>query len=122
MGTKVEVAILYANLKVVRVSWADKRTLDLCNVEAIAVIAEQWRQCSIMHDFYHLVWTDSDCNLSGHDGDYGFYPFDARDPNWRFPFIMPENSLMFTTEHAMLNKEDWQKVLEIYADPDGSMF
>lgn len=117
-----EIAVLYASLELVRVPWKDKQTLKLEDVEAIAVIGKRWRQCSILHDYYQLVWTDTDCHLSGHDGDYGFYPFGARDPDWRFPFIIPENSLEFTTESSYLSKKDWQKALEIYADPNGGMF
>lgn len=119
---KAEVAILYADLSIVRVSWDEKHSLPRENIEAIAVIGEQWRQCSILHDFYYLVWTDTDCNLSGHDGDFGFYPFDGREADWRFPFILPDNTIEFTTENALLNKAYWKRAQEIYNDPDGGMY
>lgn len=119
-----EIAVLYNDLALVRVPWSEKHSLKCEDVEAIAIIDNGKRdQCKIGHDFYYLVWTDIDCNLSGHDGDFGFYPFDGGPPEWRFPFILPENSIVFTTENSMLDKkEDWAKVLEIYADPDGGMF
>lgn len=122
MEKLIEIVVLYNDLRIVRVPWIDKLTLDTRDVEAIAIIGKQWRQCSILHDFYYLVWTDTDCNLSGHDGDFGFFSFDSRNIDWRFPFILPENSIEFTTENSMLNKEDWTRALEIYADPEGGMF
>lgn len=119
---KAEVAVLYSDLNIVRVPWEEKRTLETRDVEAIAIIGEQWRQCSILHDFYYLVWTDTDCNLSGHDGDFGFWPFDGHLADWRFPFILQENTIEFTTEHSLLNKVDWARAQEIYADPNSGMY
>lgn len=116
-----QVAILYSDLNVVRVPWADKETLKRTDVLAIAVISDGKRnQCSISHDYYQLIWTDTDCCLTGHDGDYGFFPFDGSDPDWRFPFMMPEDCIEF--EGVYVNKDDWQKALLIYADPNGGMF
>lgn len=116
-----EVAVLYHDLNVVRVTWADKQTLKLDRVLAIAVLnAGKRNQCSISHDFYQLIWTDTDCCLTGHDGDYGFFPFDGSAPDWRFPFLMPENCIEF--DSVYVSKDIWQRALTIYADPYGDMF
>jgi len=117
---KAEIAVLYRDLEIVRVPWAERCTLDTCDVEAIAVIGEQWRQCSISHDYYQLIWTDSDCCLTGHDGDYGFYSLNGSKVEWRVPFILPENCIEF--QSVYISKQGWQKALAIYADPDGGMF
>lgn len=116
-----EVAILYSDLKVIRVPWADKHSLRRDYVLAMAVlIGGKRNQCSISHDYYQLVWSDTDCCLTGHNGDYGFYSFDGDDTDWRFPFLMPDNSIEF--ESIYVGKEVWGKALEIYADPNGGMF
>lgn len=122
LGIETEIAVLYNNLRVVRVPWVEKLSLRRDNVLALAVLNNGKRnQCSILHDYYQLIWTDADCCLTGHDGDYGFYSLD--EPNvvdWRFPFVIPENCIEF--EGVYVDKEDWQRALEIYADPDGGMF
>lgn len=115
------IAVLYKDLKIVRVPWAEKQTLKRDTVLAIAVLDGGKRnQCSISHDYYQLIWTETDCCLTGHDGDYGFYPFDGGPPDWRFPFQMSGYCIEF--EGVYVSKEDWQRALAIYADPDGGMF
>lgn len=119
---KPEVAVLYHDLNVVRVAWADKRTLKFTDVLAIAVLNDGKRnQSSILHDYYQLIWTDTDCCLTGHDGDYGFFSFDGGTPDWRFPFLMPTNYIEFEGVYQHDQKK-WQEALLIYADPDGGMF
>lgn len=121
MTHAAEVAVLYDDLTVKRVDWDDRRTLKQDKVLAIAVTNNGKRtQGSISHDYYQLIWTDTDCCLTGHDGDYGFFPFDGGDPDWRFPFVIPTHCIEF--EGVYVDKDDWQKALEIYADPDGGMF
>ncbi len=122
---KTEIAICYGDLSVVRVPWDEKESLSRTGVLSIAlIILGQTQRCqsSISHDYYQLIWTDTECCLTGHDGDYGFYSLsDAkRSPDWRFPFIMPANCIEF--EGVYVGKEDWQKALTIYADPNGGMF
>ena len=117
-----EVAVLYDDLNVIRVPWNKKRSLQTNQVLAIAILHSDRKrnQCSILHDYYQLVWTDDDCCLTGHDGDYGFYNLHTIGVDWRFPFIMPQNCIEF--EGIYVSKEDWQKALLIYADPGGGMF
>ncbi len=125
MTINTEIAVLYTGLNLVRVPWDEKERLKRDGVIAIAVlIAGQNKRflCSIGHDYYQLVWTDKDCCLTGHDGDYGFYKFadPNRDTDWRFPFIMPKNCIEF--EGAYADKDEWGKALLIYADQSGRMF
>jgi len=120
----VEVAVLYGDLSIVRVPWDEKLTLRRDNVIAIAVLNSldiKRRQSSIEHDYYQIIWTDEDCCLTGHDGDYGFSRFDnPQVVDWRFPFILPENSIEF--EGITIDKEEYAKAKSIYSDPDGGMF
>ena len=118
--------MLYGDLSLVRVPWEEKRILRRTGVLAISVVAaghpRNRRQSSISHDWYQLIWTDVDSCLTGHDGDYGFCRFD--DPNivdWRFPFILPENSIEFEGVYTK-TQEDWKAALVIYADQSGQMF
>ena len=114
-----EITVLYDDLNITKVAWDEKHSLRLDKVLAIAILNGGKRnQSVILHDYYHLIWTDTDCCLTGHDGDYGFYGVDGVD--WRFPFLMPENSIEF--EGVYVSKDDWEKALLIYADPDGGMF
>lgn len=120
MNIKAEIAVLYNTLQVTRVSWAQRRSLQTDQVLAIAILYPGMKrnQCAILHDYYQLIWTDDACCLTGHDGDYGFYNGDT--VYWRFPFLLPENSIEF--EGVYVSKDDWEKALLIYADPDGGMF
>lgn len=114
-----EIAVLYGDLTIVRVPWVEKHSLETDQVLAIAVMQTGlFRQCSILHDYYQLIWTEDACCLTGHDGDYGF--FGVAGVDWRFPFVMPENCIEF--DSVYVNKDDWQKALLIYADPDAGMF
>lgn len=121
---KVEVAVLYSDMKVVRVPWIEKEILRRNDVIAISIPnadGKRRHQSSIRHDFYQLVWTDTDCCLTGHDGDYGFYGLIDRDVvDWRFPFDMPENSIEF--EGVYVSAEDYKIAEAIFGDPNGEMF
>lgn len=120
----VEVAVLYEELKLIRVPWDGKHELRHDGVVAIAICGTGHKrvQSEISHDFYELVWTDTDCCLTGHDGDYGFFSLTKlkKDPDWRFPFILPENCIEF--EGVYVDKDEWQEALLIYSDPNGGMF
>lgn len=126
MAQNAEVAVLYNDLVIQRVVWDDKHTLERVGVLAIAVLhsdEEQRHQSEIGHDLYQLVWTDIDCCLTGHDEDYQFVKLNAptlENRAWRFPFIMPRNSMEF--EGIYVDDIVWQRALAIYADPDGGMF
>ena len=117
-----EIAILYERLQLVRVDWADRQTLRRDGVIAITICAPGQRyQSSIAHDYYQLVWTEKDCCLTGHDGDYGF--FSLTEPgviDWRFPFILPENSIEFLGVYV--SKEEYAEARIIFGDPNGDMF
>lgn len=115
---QAEVAVLYGDLDIVRVPWNEKQSLQRDQVLAVAVIRPGViRQCSILHDYYQLIWTETEFCLTGHDGDYGFYGADGVD--WRFPFVLPDNCIEF--DGVYVNNDDWQKALLIYADPNGGM-
>lgn len=119
----IEIAILYEDLVVVRMPWDKKEILARDGVIAISIINSLAvkRQCSIQHDLYQLIWTDTDYCLTGHDDDYGFINFKNPDLiDWRFPFIMPENSMEF--EGEIIPGDQYSKAKLIYADPDGGMF
>ncbi len=112
---------------VVRVPWADRNILCLTDVLHISIIIsghKKRRQSSSFHDFYQLIWdeNETECCLTGHDGDYGFYSLTdpSKQPDWRFPFVMPKNCIEF--EGVYVDKETWKKSLLVYADPNGRMF
>ena len=121
--TRPVIAILYSGLNLVRVQWDRKDTLLHHDVICIAVIHPDNKrfQSAIGHDYYQLIWTDDDCCLTGHDGDYGFFSLtDPGQVDWRFPFIMPENVIEF--EGVYVSKEEYAEAKLLFADPDGGMF
>lgn len=123
MKNLVEVAVLYGDLKVIRAPWSGKASLKRDGVIAISVINSHAikRQCSIEHDFYHLIWDDTGYCLTGHDGDYGFV-IAAQPDNieWKFPYILPENIIEF--EGIAIPGEEYHKAKLIYGDQNGGMF
>jgi len=118
----VDIVVLYEGLKLVRVAWDLKNILSREGVIALAICAFGKRyQSSIHHDYYQLVWTDIDCCLTGHDGDYGF--FSLTEPgvvDRRFPFILPENSIEF--HGVYVSKDEYNEAKLIFADLNGGMF
>jgi hypothetical protein len=125
----VEVAVCYTDLSVVRVPWDEKQNLLLTEVLSIAVLfdGDPQRECrSIGHDFYQLVWTDTQVCLTGHDGDYAWRSFEldrAGDPikDWIFPFGFRANTIEFVGAYTD-NARDWQTALDIFGDPNGLMW
>ena len=123
-----EIAVLYAGLGVTRVPWGEKHLLRRDGVIAIAIVdpdrsrKDLRPQSSIEHDYYILVWTDKDCWLGGHDGDYGFFSLtdQGTDIDWRFPFVLPENSILF--EGVYVDAEEYAKAKAIFLDRDGDMY
>jgi len=127
------VAVMYGkDLRIVRVPWDQKQTLQFDDVICISLIHEdayskrKRQQAVIEFDYYTLVWTDTDCYLGGYDDDYYF--FSLKEP-WkpygegfihRFPFIMPENSMLF--EGVMISPEQYAKAKDIFNDRAGDMF
>ena len=132
--TKAEVAILYSDLNVVRVPWTDKKKLQQDNVLAIAVLQEDRPvignppsrsryQAVIEFDWYVLTWTATDSYLGGYDDDdYLFFSLTKPSElvDWRFPFLMPKNSLLF--KGAQVVPEQYAKAKEIFNDRNGEMF
>jgi len=121
-----ELAVLYGDLSIIRVPWDKKETLQRDNVIAIAIVdpnrarKDLRPQSSIEHDYYILVWTDEDCWLGGHDGDYGFFSFYGKGIDWRFPFILPKNSIVF--EGVQISAEDYGKAKQMFKDRFGRMY
>lgn len=123
----MEVAVMYADLQIQRVAWRDKDSLRRDGVICIAVLNPLRKhftkrpQALIEHDFYLLTWTDTECCLTGHNGDYGFYSFAKPEQvDWRFPFILTPNSIVF--EGGTIPSERYAEAKLIYADPAGGMF
>lgn len=119
----VEVAVLYANLAVVRVRWEDKRTLQLDEVIAVSVVSRKYHKrllAEIEHDYYLLIWTDTEVCLSGHDDDYLFCSLDGPGYRWRFPFDLPLHSIEF--KGATIDAVEYEKAKAIFGDPQGPMY
>lgn len=123
----IEVAVMYADLHIERVPWGAKDTLRRDGVICIAVLNDKRQyfskrqQALIEHDFYILTWTDTECCLTWHDGDYGFFSFDKPEQaDWRFPFILTPNSIVF--EGETIESEEYAKAKSIFADLQGGMF
>lgn len=121
--TNTEVAVLYADLSVVRVPWEDKLTLKREDVIAISVISPNHHKrmlAEIEHDYYQLVWTDTDVCLTGHDGDYLFCSLTSADYEWRHPFDLPENSIEF--KGATIPSDQYEKAKRIFGNMQGPMY
>ena len=122
-----DVAVLYGDLSVVRVTWADKLSLRRDQVIAIAVLdpgrihPRKRQQAVIEFDFYTLVWDEVACYLGGFDDDFYWHEF--ADPytrfEHRFPYRMPSGSMLF--EGVMISPEDYAEAKRIFGDQRGSM-
>jgi hypothetical protein len=121
MITLPEVAVMYSGLRIVRVPWAGRESLQRDDVIAVAVINDAHvRRCAVIeYDWYQLIWTDTDYCLTGHDEPYRFFNLEGRVVETRFPFVMPENSIEF--EGVQVSAAEYAKAKEIFADPDGGM-
>lgn len=130
---KTEIAVCYADTTVeegfvvIRVPWADRATLPLTGVLHIALIMDgqdQRYQSSSYHDYYQLVWNtqETECCLTGHDGDYGFFSLEdyKQKPDWRFPFILPRTCIEF--EGVYVDDDVWEASKLIYGNSAGRMF
>jgi len=119
----VDIAVLYADLEVDRVSWADKANLKRDEVLAISVVSTEHHKrllSKIGHDYYQLVWTDDDVCLTGHDDDYMFCSLTGPGFGWRFPFMLPDSSIEF--EGVTVHSDQFEKAKLIYGDPKGPMY
>lgn len=123
-----DVAVLYGDLSVVRVSWEEKLSLRRDQVIAIAVLdpdrsyPRKRQQAVIEFDFYALVWDAVSCYLGGFDDN--LYWHDFADPyrrfEHRFPYRMPTDSILF--EGVMISPEDYAEAKRIFGDQRGAFF
>lgn len=127
-----EIAVLYAGLKLVRVPWAEKETLKRDQVLSITILhpnrptignppTRVRYQAISEYDWYVLSWTNSDSYLGGYDNDMCWRSFDKPEEAYhRFPYILPENSLLF--EGIFVSKEEYVEAKIIFNDRNGRMF
>jgi len=132
MEPRVEIAVLYGDLSLKRVSWTEKQLLSRNDVLSIAIINldqpdKKKRQQSICErDWYVLVWTNKDSHLGGYDDDMYFFSFTEPWKPYgegfvhRFPYILPKNSMLF--EGVMVKPDVYAEAKRILGDRDGEMY
>jgi len=102
-----EISVLYSDLSIVRVPWDKKETLR--RDEVIAISTKE--QHSIEHDYYHIIWDDFGYCLTGHDDMYAFHSFNSGEVEWRFPYILPKNSIEFKGQTIPQSEYEKAKVI-----------
>ena len=127
-----EIAVMYGDLSIVRVPWAERESLRRDYVLSIAILQPDRPrkhtryQAVCEFDYYVLAWSETDCYLGGYDDN--LYWFSLTEP-WKkygegfihkFPFILPENSILF--EGVMIDKDEYAKAKKIFLDRDGGMY
>lgn len=127
-----DIVVMYGGLSIVRVPWADRKTLPTTAVLAIAILHPdprnlgKRRQAVIEFDHYVLAWTDTESYLGGYDDDFTWFsltePWKSSPQGFihRFPYVMPTNSMLF--EGAMVSPEQYAKALAIFGDREGPMY
>lgn len=129
---KPDIAVLYGDLEIIRVSWGEKKSLRKEYVIAVAVIQVDnprphvRRQGVIEFDYYTLVWDDTSCYLGGYNDDMYWFNFEnphesyGKGFTYKFPFILPKNSILF--EGVMIDGNLYQKAKQIFNDRKGGMY
>ncbi len=129
--THPDVAVMYTDLEIKRVPWAEKESLLCDGVLAVSVVHPgrsrddtHWRGESFS-DYYVLAWTDEDYTLFGYDAGRRWrsleWPLDARktDQALRLPYTLPDPHIIFVGKQVA--DEVWREAQARFWDPERGM-